>query len=324
MYPAAHIPIGSEHPELPCRALHRYSVLASFWITDIWPEKYLDHSGEEIEVYKVRLEKVELDQPSWWWDETSEKATDVLAPCSVGQHTAALQKCEHCKVESKQIFTEAWTCLNTECEERFTFPLMDTDWKDLTYSKDFLGERTAFPRDGATLAQIVPPLPSDDVLHTTSVEARVGIVCPGCHCCSRRKYWKGWECENPNCDFVLPATPAPHTIAQLEEDEAKHAEKIARLIEKNSKDPAQSKHEHDDVTVAIDNKVYMQKFELGNYTVYVYILPDEKGKPLGTVVVYRPKKATRKRRGGADDIYLEVENTDLHLQRNAARCGGGM
>ena len=314
---------GINHPEFPCRAVHRYSVLDNFWVTDIWPERYQDHTGSTIQVFKVRLEKVHLGQTSWWWDPLSENATNSLAPCHIGQYTAAHQKCEACEDDSKQVFSESWTCLNVNCPNFFTFP-EGIDCASLTYSREFLGERTAFSGDMAKVAQIVPDLPSGTALNSTSINARAGIVCPECGCCSRRRYWNRWECENNACDFALHATLQPHSITDVENETSKHAAAALKQANKSRKDPAQSGDLLDDVTIVLDKTIHMEKHNLGSYKASIYVLPNAAGEAVGCVVVYRVHNDVCGRPGGPNALYTDLQNVDMNLHRNAARCGEGM
>ncbi|KAM0282259.1 hypothetical protein ACHAQH_003123 [Verticillium albo-atrum] len=219
-----------------------------------------------------------------------------------GHHAAVIAWCIECKRASKTIFNEGWTCSHRDCPRVFTFtPEVDTG--ALTYSEEFLLERTDF---SAPLDSLQPKMPDPSQGCGTEKAARVGIVCPQCHGCTRRIYWNRWFYDNHDCNYVLPAVPRPLRIEEI------NAETIKR------KTLLQLKKE---------DFILHQDLVICGYKVEQYFLPDMElhGQCCGTIMVFRATDALNAVLTGPNDIWNDLQDTTAtcnDFKRNAVKCAG--
>lgn len=221
-------------------------------------------------------------------------------------HAAHLNWCDQCQQPSKTIFEEGWACLNKECSHFFEFD-ESVDTVNLTYSQDFLNERTHCAPASEPLQPELPVL--DKTQAGTESEVRRGMVCPKCHGCSRRKDWDGWVYETRGCDFVLAAPPQPYPLSNVDQE-------VAEL--KRRKTYRQPR---------VDAPVKQSTTSIGAYTVEQYFLPvpGEGGDLIGTVHVFRANHSINTGNGGADQLWDEIQQATgqgFSLLRNPVRTPG--
>lgn len=178
---------------MPAQLKHNYSVLDHFQVTDIWPDK----NGAFI-CYRFRLEKINLNEKSWWAKPEEElpqdRDFDIKAP---------VKECPECKVTSKQRYV-IWMCANSVCSKFHKLPTGKGPQKPLAYHKTFLKERTLWPSE-IIPSQPLVPIRFQGSEHNPSVvftkAAWRGIVCPDCNACVGRIDWDKWVCSTPGCNF---------------------------------------------------------------------------------------------------------------------------
>jgi hypothetical protein len=284
-------------------------------ITDIWSEARLNNDRVLISYWMLRLEKVPTGQTSWWVEGTA----DDSHTHTIGQSECDKYRCTYCNVLSKQIFKNGWTCLNQECKVFFHFQkqfddstighvVLDDDL--IQYHDKFLQERSdPAKRIRKPLMPLAPPVLND----SDEVTRGQGIICPKCHCCTRRIHWDRWECEEPSCDFVLKKSPRVYGLEEInqENEDYKEAE-----YKKNGKRRQGGFY--------WDENVILQHLatKMAGYSVSVYVLPDEHGKIIGTVMIYRATDQIRALPNGPNDMLLTMQEQDLNLKRGAARHPG--
>lgn len=166
-------------------------------MTAFWPENREGHV-----LYRIRLEKRDLFEPSWWVPEGSQ-----AMPTAEDLNVKALtQTCASCGKESPQIYTEAWYCLEAECNPK---GLLSNGAKltSFTYHDAFLKSRA--PQD----LRIKPPfdlvreLPTSDPMiqdQASGHGAWMGLRCPKCGRCNSRVEWDAWKCGGQGCGYVHP------------------------------------------------------------------------------------------------------------------------
>ncbi|KAF9879398.1 hypothetical protein CkaCkLH20_02941 [Colletotrichum karsti] len=214
--------------------------------------------------------------------------------------------CTECHKSSKTIFKDGWTCLNKACATAyFKFPA-GVDVTKLSYSKEFLQERTAHTLPVGYMLQ--PPLPRVGAggFLGTEKQMRVGIVCPLCGCCSRRKFWTRWAYENPVCGFVLNAKPSPLPVTSIHIEEYHH-NRMASFA-----------------NVKADFNILRNGNSAEGYAMEQYLLPDplDITEILGSVTVFRSTPVVNQHPGGPDRMWHhlldETAKDNFGLQRNAA------
>ncbi|KAI1466558.1 uncharacterized protein F4812DRAFT_465791 [Daldinia caldariorum] len=293
--------LGAGNRNISVELQHYYNVLDYFHVTDIWQERNKGDKGQLVTVWMVRLEKIHLSKKSWW----APKGVSAYeaGEFEIGEYTCKSQTCTTCQSPSKGIFKQGWTCLNSQCLKYFE---LSTYWDvdELEYSDAFLRERTAYTGPEFK-EELVPPLPSMDHNNIGSEkEYKQGIVCPKCRCCSRRIKWSGWFCENVNCDFeyAVPMKQAP----------------IDNMLSENQQiDRSKTKgSDHVHGCIAVFEKI------VGGQEFTTFFLPNEDETCIGTITRIRPTEAAISRKGGINDLYMQLQQEDLKLERRPAKNPG--
>ncbi|OLN96554.1 hypothetical protein CCHL11_00652 [Colletotrichum chlorophyti] len=226
---------------------------------------------------------------------------------SFASHRAApLAWCLDCHKESKQVFSCGWACLNKGCNKFFSFPAgLKVD--ELAYSEEFLQERTSFEDPQEPLKPVLPDAATGGFIGTEKM-MRDGIICPKCHGCSRRKYWKHWAYENSECDFILEAKPHPYPLEDVLAEEVQEKKKKA----------------FSETKVMNEQIIKTTTEEVDGYRVEQYLLPDQLDPEivLGSVTVFRASREVNSQPGGPDDIWNSLQQDTVEgnfdLQRSVA------
>jgi hypothetical protein len=281
--------IGFQNSTSPVKLVHRYSVLDWFHVTDVWCER----SGG-YKVWMVRMEKIDLATTSWWLPQKDVNPVAQTTPAK-----ANFQSCEVCGKASKALYNQGWTCLETECNAFFRFSGKGYDDASLAYNVDFINERT--PYTGPDPPSLVPSLMTDDDLVARNAygiesECKKGIVCPKCRCCSRRREWLQWSCENENCDFTYSLTPRPISIQEV----------LERDIEREDKGKE-----------FVASCILSKQMIIGAYNVFEYLVPDENGKSIGFIRHYKSNSIINTQKDGPNDLFHELQVEEFGLKRSA-------
>ncbi|KAK2032947.1 hypothetical protein LX32DRAFT_660923 [Colletotrichum zoysiae] len=265
--------LGKHYPGLSVEMKHAFNVLAFFSITDVWSEK--DERG--FVIHKIRLEKTDRSVPSWW----QLKSELTIA----SKHASSLVWCVDCHQGSKTVFSCGWICLNQKCAKFFTFPA-GVDTSQLTYSEDFLLERTSHQAPQQPLQPPLPDIPMPGFLGTEKA-MRDGIVCPECHRCARRVDWTKWTYEDPLCHFTLFAPPLPLPLIEIYVEE----------VEQRQKRTFESK--------ILDEHILEARSKSNGYAIEQYLLPDPLNACviIGSVTVFRTTRAINSCEGAPDRMW---------------------
>lgn len=223
------------------------------------------------------------------------------------------QECTQCNKTSPAIFAGApWTCLNYKCKAFFTvegMPIQDT--RTLEYSSKFLDSRVPVP-EGIIMPQSKAVPVTETGSYGTEDKLWTGMVCLNCGFCCRRREWIGWRCEN--CSFFHPATINHFPVREVAAETAKHTKKLL-------KGPI---YNQDQVTILKSMEVVLQTtMEENGVTLNIYIVKNDDGHVVGTIVHSRPKEAIVEAENGPDALYQTLENEEeFHklLRRNPSRC----
>ncbi|KAI1779325.1 hypothetical protein F4818DRAFT_455388 [Hypoxylon cercidicola] len=343
---------GANNRLFPVQPPHYYNVLGHWRIDAMWQEK--THDG--ITFWKIRLQYNNLSSRSWIAPRGASRIE--AGEFEVGEYTCEEITCPTCNTSSKKMFEHGWTCLTKECPQFFQFEKAFEDGQtldSLVYSQDFLRERTAYKEEAEedeAPCPIVPPLPKYDDNSLGSEERfKQGIVCPECGCCNSRRQWDGWYCVNCNYALKMPIKAIPleqinnenktvkmsdqhhHDIVRIvyhiegyeitiylipgeyehsrtvEWETKEFIEKIANLNEKDKQEAEKKAKQNakQKVKEKTDEEREMEK--ANNKHGYV-----------GFVARLRPtSKGIYTRAGGLDDLYKDLQNADMGLERRAAR-----
>ncbi|KAI9795345.1 MAG: hypothetical protein M1835_005958 [Candelina submexicana] len=319
-----HVPIvlivGKGNPKCPSVIPHTYCVMGWFKPTHIWSE--MDGSKK---LFKYRLEKMDMHEPSWWAPRAPEDMTSMANPQTIDQsatHTPLVDDlvtgtpanlnslisytsatsipaanhecCQGCQHVSPQVYFEGWMCLNGLC---------DYFWKlegqrkleDLTFDLRFLRHQTPWPAIKEPYG-VKPDPVSIEGQHKfgfdVSYAAWKGFVCPRCGRCNSRQDWQGWKCLNEKCSFVHNM---PHTAIPAQ-----------ALSDPNQ--PLTDGHAIPRDTAAFPITTQVEFFN--QYRVHTYTIPD-----CGTVVHFMANKVINGEPNGPDEMWQDVQSADVGLKR---------
>lgn len=201
--------------------------MSHFRITHIWPERYRGSC-----IFKVRFEKLALQERSWWFPEEPPRPDFSIRPLN--------NTCSWCGVESAHIHQEEWLCLNNTCEAfwKKSDGVYASDVPN--YNFDFLNSRTygevfipcsLLPVHGISWTPQIPlsvfqkmRLTSQDLADFQTITKGHGVpdeeetigsrcidgwnwkgfICPLCRRCNSRFIWNALKCENCSFSLTLP------------------------------------------------------------------------------------------------------------------------
>ncbi|KAK4161472.1 hypothetical protein QBC43DRAFT_268635 [Cladorrhinum sp. PSN259] len=296
---------------------HPYAVLAYFHITDMWKEKQIPKGvNKEVLIWRVRFEKADLNESSWWMP------AHTVTPVSV---KAEIYTCNMCNNPSKRIFTAGWFCLNHSCSAYYSFPGGEkVDVRALEYNSDFLNERSPYTQE---VPSITPAMPNGKGLHGTEMALRRGFVCPECGCCNRRIFWNTWACENQDCGFRVPApmNPYPLDVLHAEDQKFKQLTDARRERYGVNNNFGQNPMFIMDESATIFQRGYIRKSQTlnsGGHLVRQYFLPDAEGKIIGSFSIISSTPEINAQPGGPDEVFRALEVQDIGLRRNPAAIAG--
>jgi hypothetical protein len=315
---------GEEYPDHPVpkeglNENHRrpYAVLDFFRVTDLWKESIMTGTNL-VKVWRVRFEKINLDEPSWW-------APSVSPGIAADNAQPPTRQCGVCGQVSKEIFTAGWTCLNHKCINHFTLTGdMAVAVNDLVYTKEFVDQRTRvqceIPEEWTRLQN---HLSAGDENHGTEKAAHGGFHCVFCGCCSRRIYWNKLICENPECEVEEPANMKPLPESVLAAELAAFNE---RMSKKNLTFNAEMPQPHRDPLACTLNwtfPIVSHTFTAGNYAgLRQYFLPKPGGGIAGSFTLIPSNDVVNRAENGPDALFRQLESKDIKLKRNPAAVRG--
>ncbi|KAJ2986248.1 hypothetical protein NUW58_g5117 [Xylaria curta] len=287
---------------------NHFNVLDWFFITDIWSERQpTQRDGSSFMHYMVRLQSINLETVPWWLPQGHQRE----GMHAIGEFHCNTITCESCGTSSKEIFKEGWCCLEHTCAKFFEFSSPAVDINAIQYNENFLNERIQWSseREVDPLAPALPVLEAN--CYGSEKAFKRGIVCPTCKIASRRLSWEGWECEK-KCGFKLSMPPRDVPMAIINQETQDAFKKKTKFFR-------------------INEGIVHTAHDVPGYEVTSFYLPNvpqnlQEGQFIGSVTVFRPTAPTRERKGGLDDLFLEVQEAtrvgSVNLRRYPAFCKG--
>lgn len=267
--------------------------MGMFRTTHIWEEKVDGHAA-----FKVRFEKHDISQMSWW----AKKGSPLPLPVHERdfERKPISAECAECKQESIWVYSESWMCLQRECAQfgkaKEGIP------QSRTFHPDFLHCR--FHPD---LSLKHPLALTSNVAAGALAKARVfsedgwkGIVCEKCGRCVPRRHWTCWQCQS--CGFKLDIAPPVVSIT----DVCNARDLQLRAIERTPNPPRW------DVDWEVDEK------SLSPYLLVTYRLGD-----IGSVTHILAGCDTNFQPGGPNDMFRELQEGELGLERRKLKAAVG-
>ena len=173
-----------------------YCVMGSYFLTDVWYEKY----GNTY-FCQIRFEKTDLESTSWFAS-TKRPVVPSLKDRSLNSNSV-MEECTACKCFSVRRYSEAFVCERTYYR-LFSQVIGDATHGQLTYDKAYLTRRNQ-PQNPPSV-ELTPrrfdfALPNRDLWR--------GSVCPDCGKCVSRVHWSRWVCTGcGHAEVVLPNIPS--------------------------------------------------------------------------------------------------------------------
>ncbi|EED12933.1 hypothetical protein TSTA_054450 [Talaromyces stipitatus ATCC 10500] len=285
---------------------HELNVMGWFRVVEIWFENTNGKSGA-----RVRFQKLDLEEPSWWAKRGSED------PPPISQRNLRLPEskiCKGCLRSSKLVYEQGWMCLQPK-SSCFLSGLLDdgTAPTDLTYDVNFLSSRE--PPDDHIKPQfsLVPNTLAELERFPDAWSQKFasrGVVCPECHKCIARRYWKGWMCHDPLDDNVITESAAPcqwkkildvPTIPLKAVQEDLNVRSINKPVDKEWRTHIQQEAHSTDA-----------------YHRMTYIIGD-----VGKIVHFRANESILNKPKGPDDLFQRLQQADLGLYRYSINTRAG-
>ena len=125
-----------------------------------------------------------------------------------------------------------------------------------------------------------------------------GMVCPKCNACSSRREWSHWRCTTKDCGFTY-SVPVNIVSAREIMDNVHFIYTGHALPLDKFRPPV------------------MQAIKLtSNYRIHTYTIPNA-----GTVTHFMANDVINSRKGGPDDMFMELQKVDIGLQRVRTTAG---
>ncbi|OJD32311.1 oxoglutarate iron-dependent oxygenase [Diplodia corticola] len=278
---------GEGNSQCPSRVPRVYTVLDWFKPTHIWAEKFNGMVN-----IRYRFEKLRLDKQSWWASSTGPEPTRVGEQAPPHVHT-----CLQCEKKSEQVYLQGWMCLHPDCPRFWKLESgHEPQEAGLLYDPRFLKQKTDWPHASAPqplrpdhLTLGPTPMLGDDV----SWAAAKGLVCPQCGRCNSREAWEGWYCGNPDCDFSyrLPHANIPANALHDPYRPISYGYTISK-----DKNPG---------------NLALRMELVHNYRINYFTIPGVDG----FIAHFIANKAINEEAGGPDDMWTELQASDLGLRR---------
>jgi alkylated DNA repair dioxygenase AlkB len=190
---------GDRNEGALCKMPHKFCVLGWYKPTAVWTEKTLGKGGQAFRTVKYRFER--LNSKNAWFAPKHEPPLNEDDRRLAGPLTYA--SCRQCKKQHPQMYLKAWMCLTHDCASLWKVDgVRDAGYGRLEYNPAYLLERTAWTNEEEPYDVRVPvPDVGNFIGDNLSYINTRGICCPKCGRCNSRRFFKGWKCENPGCDW---------------------------------------------------------------------------------------------------------------------------
>lgn len=213
---------GDRHTGAICRIPRKFCVLGWFKPIAVWTEKTLGRGGKPFRTIKYRLERLRSREP-WFAPELSvqtdsEPDTTNLTPAERDLAGPVVRACcRACRNEWPRIYLVGWMCLQHDCPRLWRLSDgREADAGAQDYDPAFLLCRTAWSNEAEPYDVRVPvPTVGDHIGDNLAYINTRGVICPKCGRCNSRRLFKGWQCENPRCDWKRFPRHFPVRPAQL-------------------------------------------------------------------------------------------------------------
>lgn len=210
---------GDRHAGAICRMPRKFCVLGWFKPVAVWTEKTQGRGGESFKTVKYRLERLKSREP--WFAPKADIVDSGIGPMALTLAERELAGpvvracCRDCRAESPQVYLIGWMCLQHNCPRLWRLGNdLEANCGAQDYAPAFLLSRTTWANEAEPYDARVPvPTVGDHIGDNLAYINTRGVCCPQCGRCNSRRLFKGWQCENPDCDWKrfpkhFPVRPA--------------------------------------------------------------------------------------------------------------------
>lgn len=297
---------GNQNAGAPTKMPYRYCVLGWFKPTHVWAERTMGKKDQKTTI-RYRFERLDRSKPSWFEPvpgsvpEAEVNGVSVAGALpTAADNSLPVKTCKTCLKSCPQIYLISWICTNPVCADLWKLSDgQDAPYGDLDYHPAFLQHRTRWEREDApfSLNPGVPQLDQHFGDNLSYVSTR-GIVCPTCGRCNTRYLFTHWRCDTPGCKWKLIP---PHRIvmpSNLQHTPWDMASDGPSLIKS-----------------MVKPVIHTQIGYFGNYKVAKYTIEGVEG----CIFVAKANKAVVSEPGGPDDMFRELQGSDIGLERRMMR-----
>jgi len=316
---------GDKNEGAITRMPHRYCVLDWFKPTHVWGEKTMGKK-KSVTTIRYRFERLDRSKEAWFRpasssnpESTSHAASEALAPAEAlaefgppaesgspavsappSDLTLPIQTCSVCSQSCPQVYLIDWICTNPDCTGFWKLSNgQEAPYGELDYHPAFLQHRTRWEREDPPFS-LNPGIPQTDQHFGDSLAyvSTRGVVCPDCGRCNTRYMFTHWRCDTSGCKWKL--TPQVQVVMP---SNLSH-----NAWDMSSDGPGLMKS-------VIKPAVHTQIKYFSNYKVTKYTIEGV----VGSVIVAKANKHTVSEPGGADDMFRELQTTNVGLERRILR-----
>ena len=283
---------GSHNEGSITRMPHRYCVLDWFKPTHVWAEKTLGRNHIVRTTIRYRFERLDKTTPPWY---AAQNHTDTSSDPAL-----PIRECHICGKTCPQIYLIGWICTNPECDALWKLPDgRDAPYGELDYHPGFLLANTPWERNDPpfSVSPGVPQIGQYFGDNLSAVNTR-GIVCPDCGRCNTRYLFIGWRCDTQGCKWKLMPQHQVVMPSNLHHNPWDMATNGPSLI-KSSVKPA----------------IHTTIRYCHNYKVVKYTIEGVNG----SVIVAKANQKVVSELGGPNDMFREIQSTDIGLERRMLR-----
>ncbi|KAL3483075.1 2OG-Fe(II) oxygenase superfamily-domain-containing protein [Aspergillus germanicus] len=290
---AVGVVIGKKNKILKRKLPHAFNVMDYFRVAYVWHERI-----DGFIAVRFRLEKLELEEKSWW----AEKGSPAPPRTARRKWVKPIQHiCGACAKTYYRIYMQGWMCLNTSCNQFWKLPDGNDPPVDLDYDPKWLDWRHDPSDEVQPHYSLVPDCMSViDNSDPNSTYSRTswknGIVCPNCKQCLSRRFWDGWRCDK-SCGFRRVLNMQTISLRAVIDDYEVAPIRRAIVFDPGPKETALIEPEIDDV--------YSHP-----YRRLVFDLPGA-----GTVTHFVTNREINAKTNGPNDLFIQLQQANLGLRR---------
>jgi len=306
------ITCGNKNEGAITKMPHRYCVLDWFKPTHVWAEKTAVGRRAPRTTIRYRFERLDRSKESWYSPKPAVRSIQesespagpgsLVAPVSgsPADLTLPIRTCTACSKSCPQVYLIDWLCTDPDCTAFWKLSNgQDAPYGALDYHPAFLQLRTTWEREDPPFS-INPGIPQVDQhfgANLAYVSTR-GVVCPDCGRCNMRYMFTHWRCDTLGCKWkLIPQVKVvmPSNLGHTPWDMSSDGPGLIKAV----------------IQPAVKTQVgYHSNYKVIRYTIDGVV---------GSVTVAKANQQIVSEPGGANDMFRELQQVDVGLERRIIR-----